>query len=302
MRIIIPGGSGLIGRALIPALEAEGHEVWVLTRHPETARPTGKARAAAWDGNTTAGWNQLLEGAGVVINLAGENIGSAPWTADRLRRIRSSRTNAGQAIVEGLKKARNGPKILIQQSAIGCYGVSLTQTFDEAAPFGNDILSGICADWEASTRTVDELGVRRLILRTGLFLTLQGGVLPKIMLPFQLFAGGPLGSGNQWDSWIHQQDWVNAVLFLLKDPEAKGIFNLTAPEPATNAEFGRTLAWIMRRPYLIPAPAIALRLALGKMSTMVLDGQRVVPKRLLELGFQFKFQKLHTALENILRS
>jgi uncharacterized protein (TIGR01777 family) len=302
MRIIIPGGSGLIGHKLIPALEQEGHEVWILTRHPGTIRPPGSARSMAWDGQTATGWGDLLEDAGAIINLSGENIGSAPWTPYRLRRIRTSRINAGQAIVEGLKQAKNGPKILIQQSAVGSYGVSLSQTFDETASYGNDILSGICSDWEASTRPAEELGVRRIILRTGLYLTSAGGVLPRVMLPFQLFAGGPLGSGKQWYSWIHYQDWIDAVIFLLNNPAGQGIFNLTAPEPVTNAEFGRTLAWIMRRPYLVPAPAFALRLALGKMSTMVLDGQRVVPNRLGTLGFQFKYPKLHEALENILHS
>jgi uncharacterized protein (TIGR01777 family) len=302
MRIIIPGGSGLIGRALIPALEAGGNEVWILSRHPDKFKPTGGARSAAWDGSTVGDWARLLEGAGAVINLAGESIGAAPWTPDRLRLLRSSRINAGRAIMEALGKAQNAPKILIQQSAIGCYGVSQTRTFDENAPYGNDILGGICADWEASTQPAEELGIRRIVLRTGLFMTRAGGVLPRIMLPFQLFAGGPLGSGQQWYSWIHQQDWIVAVLFLLNHPSAQGIFNLTAPEPVTNAEFGRTLAWVMRRPYLVPAPAFALRLVLGKMSTVVLDGQKVIPTRLLEMGFQFKYPKLHAALENIFQS
>ncbi len=300
MRIIISGGSGLIGQALVPALEQDGHEVWILSRHPEAIKPPGSAQAVAWDGSTSAGWGKLLEGAGAVINLAGENIGSAPWTADRLHRIRLSRTNAGQAIVEGLQNARNGPKILVQQSAIGCYVVSLSQTFDETAPFGTDLLSGICTDWEASTRSAEELGVKRIILRTGLYLTTEGGVLPRMMLPFQLFAGGPLGSGKQWYSWIHPQDWIEAVIYLLKDPSAQGIYNLTAPEPVTQAEFGRTLAWIMHRPYLVPAPSFALRLALGKMSTLVLDGQQVIPSRLQAMGFRFKFPKLHDALENLI--
>jgi len=302
MRILICGGSGLIGRELAQALTGEGHEVWILTRHPNSPQLAGGARFAAWDGITPAGWSQLLDGAGAIINLAGENIGAAPWTADRLRRIRESRINAGRAIVEGLKNAHNRPGLLIQQSAIGCYGTSLSQTFDETAPFGADILSGICADWEGATGPAEDLGMRRIVLRTGLYLTRDGGVLTRLMLPFRLFAGGPLGDGRQWYSWIHHADWLAAVLFLLSEPDAKGIYNLTAPEPVTNAEFGRTLAWIMRRPYLLPAPSFALRMALGKMSSMVLDGQKVVPRRLQEAGFQFKFPKLHAALEDILKT
>ena len=302
MRILIPGGSGLIGKLLIPALSSDGHEVWILSRHPELVTPVGSAQVAGWDGRTGKGWEKILAGADAVINLTGENIGSAPWTKDRLERIRSSRLYPGQAIVDGLKRVKDRPRILIQQSAIGCYGMSLTQTFDEHAAYGVDTLASICVDWEGSTQPVEDFGLRRMVLRTGLFLTREGGVLPRIMLPFQLFIGGPLGTGHQWYSWIHFQDWIDAVRFLLKKEEARGIFNLTSPEPVTNAEFGRTLARVMRRPYLVPAPAFALRFALGKMSSLVLDGQRVVPKRLLEAGFQFKFSKLHNALEDILRS
>lgn len=302
MRILIPGGSGLIGKILIPALLSDGHQVWILSRHPELVMPVGSSQVAAWDGRSGKGWEKILESVDAVINLAGENIGAAPWTKDRLDRIRSSRINAGQAIIDGLKKVKDRPQLLIQQSAIGCYGVSLTQTFDENASYGADTLSSICVDWEGSTKPVEDFGVRRIVLRTGLFLTRQGGVLPRIMLPFQLFAGGPLGNGRQWYSWIHFQDWVEAVRFLLKKDDARGIYNLTAPEPVTNAEFGRTLAWVMRRPYLVPAPSFALRMVLGKMSSLVLDGQRVVPKRLQEAGFQFKFPKLHNALEDILRA
>ncbi|HVP20464.1 MAG TPA: TIGR01777 family oxidoreductase [Anaerolineaceae bacterium] len=302
MRIIIPGGSGLIGQALIPALTADGHETWLLSRNPDSVYIPAGAKACLWDGKTSQGWSHLLDGAGALINLTGENIGAAPWTEDRLKQIRQSRTNAGQAIVEGMRQARNGPKVLLQQSAIGCYGVSPDKTFDESFPFGSDVLAQICVDWEASTRPVEEMGVRRVVLRTGLYLTRRGGVLETIALPFRLFAGGPLGSGRQWYSWIHERDWIEAVRFLIRSEAAQGIYNLTAPEPVTNAEFGRTLAWVLRRPYLIPAPAFALRLALGKMSMLVLEGQRVLPRRLQEAGFQFKYPKLHDALEQILRS
>jgi uncharacterized protein (TIGR01777 family) len=302
MRILIPGGSGLIGHVLIPALIKDRHEIWVLSRHPDQVRLPGGAKSLAWDGRTSQGWSQILEGAGAVINLAGESIGSAPWTEDRLNRIRSSRINAGKAILEGMAKTSNGPKILLQQSAIGCYGISRDRTFDETSPFGTDTLAQICNEWEASTQALEQSGVRRIVMRTGLFLSRRGGVLERIMLPFRLFVGGPLGSGKQWYSWIHEDDWVNAVRFLIQSETAQGVYNLTAPEPVTNVEFGRTVAWIMRRPYLIPAPAFALRLALGKMSMLVLEGQKVIPTRLNEANFQFKYPKLHPALEQILHS
>ncbi len=302
MRIIIPGGSGLIGGALIPALLADGHEVWLLSRHPDLVTAPGSAQVAAWDGRTGKGWENILDGSDAIINLTGENLASGLWTQERLRRIRDSRVFPGQAIVDGLKKVTRRPGILVQQSAVGIYSTSLTQTFDESSPTGSDLLAGVVKDWEAATRPAEDFGLRRVVLRTGLFLTRQGGVLPRLMLPFQLFAGGPLGSGKQWYSWIHYRDWIEAVRFLLKNDQAHGVYNLTAPEPVTNGEFGRTLAWVMRRPYLLPAPAFALRLALGKMSTMVLDGQRVIPKRLVEAGFQFKYVKLHQALENLIHS
>ncbi len=302
MRIIIPGGSGLIGNLLIPALLADGHAVWVLSRRPERVTPPGSAQVAAWDGRTGKGWEHILEGADAIINLTGENLASGLWTKERLQRIHDSRVVPGQAILDGLKKVSSRPAVLVQQSAVGIYGTSLAQTFDESSPVGSDTLARLCIDWEASTRPAEDFGIRRIVIRTGLFLTRYGGVLPRLMLPFQLFAGGPLGSGHQWYSWIHYRDWIEAVRSFLKNNQAHGVYNLTAPEPVTNAEFGRTLAWVMRRPYLLPAPAFALRLALGKMSTMVLEGQRVVPKRLLEGGFQFRFARLHQALEDALHS
>ncbi len=302
MRIIIPGGSGLIGKLLIPALLADGHAVWVLSRRPELVTPPGSAQVAAWDGRTGRGWEQILEGADAIINLTGENLASGLWTKERLQRIHDSRVAPGQAILDGLKKVSSRPAVLVQQSAVGIYGTSLAQTFDESSPVGSDTLAKICIDWEASTRPAEDFGIRRIVIRTGLFLTRQGGVLPRLMLPFQLFAGGPLGSGKQWYSWIHYRDWVEAVRYFLKNNQARGVYNLTAPEPVTNAEFGRTLAWIMRRPYLLPAPAFALRLALGKMSAMVLEGQRVIPKKLLDGGFQFRFAHLHQALEDVLHA
>ncbi len=302
MRIIIPGGSGLIGNMLIPALLADGHEVWVLSRRPELATAPGSAQVAAWDGRTAKGWEAILEGSDAIINLTGENLAAGLWTKERLQRIRDSRIFPGQAIVDGLKKVTHRPTLLIQQSAMGIYGTSLTQTFDESIPAGSDMLAQLVADWEAVTQPAEAFGMRRVVLRTGLFLTRRGGVLPRLMLPFQLFAGGPLGTGKQWYSWIHYRDWIEAGRFFIKNEQTHGVYNLTAPEPVTNAEFGRTLAWVMHRPYLVPAPAFALRLALGKMSTMILEVQRVIPKKLLEAGFQFKFTKLHQALEDILRA
>jgi uncharacterized protein (TIGR01777 family) len=301
MRIIIPGGSGLIGQALIPTLVKDGHEVWVLSRNPQKTQLPGGAQGCAWDGKTAQGWLHLVEGAGAIINLAGENLGSGLWTAEKKQRILDSRVQAGQAIAAAVKAVKILPGVLIQSSAIGCYGKSEIKTFDESSPMGDDNLSRICMVWEGSTDEVERLGVRRVIVRTGLLLTPKGGVLPRLVLPFKMMVGGPLGSGKQWYSWIHLDDWIAAVRFLLANDSTSGIFNLTAPEPVTQAEFGRTTAYILRRPYLLPAPAFALRTVLGEMSTLVLDGQRVLPKRLREMGFKFRYEKLHEALKSLLK-
>jgi uncharacterized protein (TIGR01777 family) len=301
MRIIIPGGSGLIGQALGRVLAGDGHEVWLLSRNPGQVSPASGMKVQTWDGKSAQGWANLLEGAGAVINLAGENIGEGPWSDEKKKRIRASRILAGQAIVEGLRSVKNGPKILLQSSAIGCYGTSETATFAEDGPFGKDFQSSICVDWERSTAEVEAMGVRRVILRTGLYLTPEGGVLPRLMLPFKLFVGGPLGSGKQWYSWIHPVDYIQAVRFLLQNEQAAGPFNLTAPGPVTMAEFGHTLAAILRRPYLLPVPAFALKLALGEMSSLVLEGQRVIPQKLAALGFKFRFEQLQLALQDLLK-
>lgn len=297
MKIVIAGGSGLLGQALAPALVKDGHEVVVLSRSAGEVQIAG-VQAAAWDGKTAQGWGHIIEGAGAIINLAGANIGARPWTAARKQLIRDSRVQSGQAIVEALQAAQNPPKILLQIAGSGYYGTG-DQEIREDAPAGSDFLAGISKDWEAATAPAEALGVRRVILRTGVVLTRAGGVLSPFLLQQRLFAGGPLGSGKQWISWIHIKDLVNAMRFFLTSEDAAGVFNVTAPEPVTNAAFGRTLSKLMRRPYWLPVPAFALRLLLGEMSTLVLDGQRVYPARLEEMGFSFQFPTLRQALDDL---
>lgn len=310
MHVLVLGGTGLIGKPFCKALVAAGHRVTVVSRHPDPSRVPPGVEIAPWDGPSlglslglslgSSGWADRLESADAVVNLAGENIGASAWTAARKEAIRASRVQAGQAVVAAFRSAKVRPSVLIQASAVGYYGISLDRTLTEESPAGDDYLSGICLDWEASTRPVEELGVRRIIARTGIVLTPQGGVLPRLMLPFRLFAGGRMGSGKQWMSWIHIQDEVRALLFLLENPSASGAYNLAAPGPVTNAEFGRILAMTIRRPYWATVPAFALRLVLGEMSTLILDGQRVVPERLSAAGFKFSFDNLSAALQNLL--
>ncbi len=258
-------------------------------------------KAAGWDGVSATGWQELADGAGAIVNLAGESLATWPWTAERKAQIRSSRMRAGQAVVEAVREARVKPGVVIQASGIGCYGPSDDHEVNESAPYGTDYLSNVCVDWEASTRPVEEMGVRRAVLRTGIVLTTQGGALEPLLLTTRWFVGGPLGNGKQWWPWIQIEDQIGAILFLIKQNSASGAFNLVAPNPVRMGEFGRTLANVLDRPYWLPAPAFALKLVLGEMSTVVLDGQRAVPDRLLQAGYRFKFEKLHSALVNLFK-
>jgi uncharacterized protein (TIGR01777 family) len=301
MRVIITGGTGLIGRALAANLAFELYEVIVLTRHPErvTRLPQG-VQAVGWDGRTAAGWGGLADGADVIVNLAGESIAAGRWTEARKRRILESRVNAGRAVVEAVKAATRKPSVVIQASAVGYYGPHGDEEVTEATPSGHDFLAHVCREWEASSAEVEKLGVRRAILRTGLVLSRVGGPLPLMRLPFFFFVGGPLGSGKQWFPWIHIADEIGAIRFAMKKPDAQGVFNLCSPNPLTNADFSRALAKVMHRPSFLPAPAFAVRLLLGEMSTLLLDGQREIPQRLQQLGFSFRFAEAEPALRDLL--
>ncbi|GAB4397240.1 MAG: TIGR01777 family oxidoreductase [Anaerolineales bacterium] len=310
MRILITGGTGLIGRALAHNLAAAKHEVIILTRDPEWVVGMPEAiRAVRWDGKTAHGWGELADGAGAIINLAGQSIAgeSLPdilftrWSKTYKERILNSRLNAGKAVTEAITAAKNKPALLLQASAVGFYGPRAAEPVDESTPAGSDFLAQVCQQWEQSTQSVEALGVRRIILRTGLVLAPKGGILPIMALPFRLFAGGPIGSGKQYIPWIHLQDEIGAIEFLLKHPQASGVYNLTAPQPLTNADFGRALGRALFRPAFFPTPAFALKLALGEKSTLVLDGQNAIPTRLQAQGYKFKFSDAYSALTDLLR-
>ena len=310
MRVIITGGTGLIGRALAESLATDQHEAIVLSRTPEraTSLPRG-VRAERWDGRTADGWGQLADGADAIVNLAGETIGgenmwalvTKRWTPDRKRLIRDSRVNAGAAVTQAVEAAQHKPRVVIQSSAVGYYGAHHDEEITEETPVGLDPMAQICLDWEAATAKVEAMGVRRAVIRTaGMALSTRGGTLPFMMLPFKLFVGGPLGSGKQWISWIHIADEVRAIRFLIENPAASGAFNLCSPNPLRNADFGRVLGRVMRRPSYFPVPAFAMRLMMGEKATLVLDGQRQVPKRLQKMGFQFHFPEADAALKDLI--
>lgn len=306
MRIIISGGTGLIGSKLVESLAAEQHEVLVLSRSPEKYTfPTG-AKGVKWNGRTAAGWGHLVNETDAIINLAGESIagtGFVPsrWTSERKQRIRDSRVQAGEAIVQAIEAATDRPSRLIQSSAVGYYGPCGDEILTEDAPAGSDFLAQVCVDWEQSTQAVESLGVNRAVIRTGVVLSLEGGALPITVLPFHLFAGGPLGSGRQWWPWIHIDDEIRAIRFLLENESANGLFNLSAPNPLTNKALGKVIGQVLGRPSLIPVPAFALKLVLGEVATIVLDGQRAIPQWLEAAGFTFRFPDAKSALTDLLR-
>ncbi len=301
--VLITGGTGLIGTALSAELARAGYEVTILTRNPARARRLPeKVRAERWDRRTAEGWGHLVNGAAAVVNLAGASIGipPIPWTAERKRRIRASRIDAGRAVVEAVCAASDKPRVVIQSSAIGYYGLHGDEIVTEASPPDQDYLSSVTVDWEASTAEVETAGVRRAIVRTGLPLSRAGGVLPWLSLPFRFFAGGPLGSGRQWMSWIHIADEVGAIRFLIEQESAHGAYNLAAPNPLTNRDFARTLGRVMKRPAVIPVPGVAMKLALGEMAELLLlGGQRVLPARLVQAGYLFKFADAQSALQDL---
>ena len=300
MRVIITGGTGLIGQALTADLAGAGYEVIILSRNPAGApsMPPG-VEMVEWDARTATGWGHLADGAGAIVNLAGASI-SKLWTEAHKRRIAQSRLDAGRAVVDAVGAAKSKPRVVIQSSGISYYGPRGDQVVTEELGPGDDYLGQTAVAWEASTAAVEEMGVRRAVVRTGLVLTIEGGIFPIWVLPFRLFLGATLGSGDQRVAWIHMADEVGAIRFLIENQDAHGPFNLVAPNPVTNAEFTQKLAQVLHRPALFRVPAFALRLALGEMSTLVLHGQRAIPHRLQELGFTFQFPELEPALRDLL--
>jgi uncharacterized protein len=300
MRVVITGGTGLIGRRLAGALAHDGDKVAILSR--TAASVTGLAAgvtAVGWDGKTTEEWSAVVDGADAVVNLAGENISSGRWTPARKRHILESRLNAGRAVVQAIGAASRKPRVLIQASGIGYYGPRDDEITEAMGP-GQDFLSNVAVEWEASTAPVEEAGVRRAIIRTGAVLSLDGGALPRLLTPFRFFVGGRAGSGKQWFPWIHLADEVAAIKFLITNDTAHGPFNLTAPAPVTNGELARLIGKYLRRPSIMPIPGFALRFALGEMATLVLEGQRAMPHRLLQSGFAFHFRDTDSALKDLL--
>ncbi|MBI4887233.1 MAG: TIGR01777 family protein [Acidobacteria bacterium] len=291
MRIVVAGGTGLLGSALSDELRREGHTVTILTRRP------GQSHHVRWDpyGSIT-GWAPVLEDADAVINLAGAPIGRR-WNAAHKREIWNSRVRATRTLVSALKSVRRIPPTFISASAIGIYGPRGDEPLTEDSRPGSGFLAGLSAEWEKEALTAGPQS-RVVLVRTGLVLDRRAGALPRIAQPFQFFVGGPLGSGRQYMSWIHRDDWTALVRWAIGNAAVAGPLNATAPNPVTNLEFARTLGAVLHRPALVPAPAFALRLVLGEMAETALTGQRVFPEQAHARGFEFR----HPALEPALRA
>lgn len=305
MRILIAGGSGFLGRALTTALTGAEHQVTVLTRR--TAVSAGKSQGASisyvsWNPDGTAGsWAVACGHADVVINLAGESIAAKRWTDAQKTSLASSRILSTRSLVAFAKQASPQPSLFVSASAIGYYGDAGDILLDETATGGNDFLARLTSDWEQEARLAQIGGTRVAVVRTGIVLDPREGALAKMLTPFRLGAGGPFGAGRQYMSWIHRDDWVSLLVWLLGAPGAAGAYNATAPNPVTNRDFARTLGRVLNRPALVPAPPFALKLALGEMAgPLLLFSQRVLPARATAAGFSFRFPELEGALRDLL--
>jgi uncharacterized protein (TIGR01777 family) len=298
-RVVLAGGSGLIGTALAGEQARVGREVVILSRSAERAAPSAGVRAVPWDGRTAGSWSAELEGAHAVVNLAGAGIADRRWSAGRKRVLRASRLEPTAALVEAIGGCARPPRVLVQASGIGFYGDRGDQPVDETTPAGSGFMPELAGAWERASERVAARGVRRAVARSGIVLARQGGALPRMSLPFRLGLGARLGSGRQWFPWIHVADEVGALGRLIDDDALSGPFNLVAPEAATNAAFSRALARALHRPSLLVVPAFALRLLFGEVARELLEGQRAAPRRLLEAGFRFRFPTLAAALDDL---
>ena len=298
MRVIVTGGTGFIGPKLCERLVAKGHDVIALTRDASRSRDHVHPRVRVVSWAEGAAWEGFVDGAGALVNLAGETIAQR-WTASAKKRIAESRLRAAARLEAAAAKATQKPGVLVNASAVGIYGSRGDEILAEGATVGDDFLARVCVEWEGAARSLEPLGVRVAMLRTGLVLGAGGGALAKMLPPFRAFAGGPLGSGKQWMSWIHQADLVELYVFAIENSAVAGPVNATAPNPVTMRDFATALGRALHRPSFMKAPAAAIRLALGEMATVVLDGQRVVPKKALDLGFTFRFTDVLAALRDV---
>jgi hypothetical protein len=304
MKIVIAGGTGFLGRSLTHSLAAEGHELVVLSRGGASAGDTGGVRGVrivSWTpGGEARSWEGELDGADAVVNLAGESIAARRWTKSQKQLILDSRLRATGRLAGAIGRAAVPPVVFVSGSAVGYYGPAGDELLAEEAPAGTDFLARVCVEWEAAAARASSDRTRVVSIRTGLVLEKDGGALPQMLPPFKLGAGGRVGSGRQYWPWIHREDWIAMVRWVIGTPSVAGAVNATGPTPVTNAEFARTLGEALNRPAFMPAPGFALKLLLGEMAdALLLSGQRAIPAKAERAGFTFRYPRLSDALHAI---
>ena len=301
MKIIVTGATGFIGRALCNELAKE-HDVIALTRRPEKAsvlfeKPVDIIK---WNPKDTDGWERSLDGSDVIVNLAGTNLASGRWSKNFKAEILDSRIQASKVLIQAIESSKVKPKAIITASAIGFYGNRADEKLDEESVGGDGFLAGVAQEIEECSKIFETLGLRSIVIRTGIVLGSSGGALPKMTMPFKFYLGGYWGPGNQWMSWISLADEIAAIKFLIENSNLYGAFNLTSPGAVQNRQFFQILAKVLRRPCCLPIPAFVLKTMFGEMADdLFLSSQRVYPAKLVDAGFEFKYSELKKALESI---
>jgi len=299
MKLVITGATGFIGSILSDRLWNQFHSLVLLSRRPPPEVNVTKKEWFAWEPGVGGAWETTVDGADGIINLAGEPIAGKRWSATQKARLRSSRIDATKSLVDAIAKAKVKPRFLINSSAVGYYGPHGDELVTEKTGPGQDFLSRLCVEWEEEAKKAEAFGVRVALVRTGIVLEKGRGAMAKMVPPFKMFVGGPLGSGQQWMPWIHIEDEVGLICFLIDNNAARGAFNATAPNPVTMEAFSKALGDVLNRPSWVSVPPSALALMVGEMADMLLSGQRAVPEAALQLGYTFKYPEVSDALRSL---
>ncbi len=304
MKILITGGTGFIGSRLVHHLSKESHQIILLTRSASRITKFNNAMLTYlhWDPRLTGEWTKELNGCDVVINLIGKNIFEHRWNEKVKQEILNSRIIPTKLLVEAIARAERKPSLLISASAVGFYDDRNDETITETSSGGSDFLADVVKQWEGAAHEAENYGVRIAIPRIGLVLEKSGGIIGKMLLPFQWFAGGPIGSGRQFLPWVHMDDVVRGILYPIENKNFHGVYNLVSPNPVSMNKFSKTFGDVLNRPSWIPVPDLALQILYGEGANVILSGQKAIPEKLLVSGYQFSFSDLKTALQNILCS